>query len=842
MRCIVSATQASGESAGTGVPVHAEAPTELWERLATRPDGLADDEAVRRRLPESAERDHSRLVYALGELAESLFEPLQLLLILVGVLSAIFGQLQDAIAIFVIIGLVAAVEAISEARAKRALRALRDLSAASALVRRDGAIRSLSPEALVVGDVLILETGTVVAADARVIEADGLATDESALTGEPVTAAKGPEPVSADAPLSERSSMVYAGTAVASGAGAAIVAAVARDTEIGRLGQLVSEVKEPPTPLQRAMRELARAALFVALAASVLVPLVGVLQGQAPRQMLLDGLTLAFATIPEELPILVTVLVAVGGLRLAKHGVLLRRLRAAEAVGAITVLVTDKTGTLTENSLRLDRVEGDRARVLDVAVAAHGGAPAQDPLDRAFAAAAESPVASARARRYPFDPVRKRESAVWIDSREVRISVKGSPESVLEVCAISDSERASILARVDHLAHEGLRVIAVAERSSDRTPSSSDEAERALEFIGLAAFIDPLRAGVPEAVAELAVAGVRTIVVSGDHRSTVVAVARAAGLRDFGVLMGGAELARLGDEDLAADLNTALVVARATPEDKLRLVRLLQHHGEAVAVTGDGVNDAPALAAADVGIAMGVRGTDLAREAADLILTDDAYPTIVTAVAGGRGLAAQLRRAVAFYLGAKVALVAVIAVPLALGMPSPFEPVQIVLLELFMDLGASVAFVSEPPAPGAMTRAPRDPARRFLDRAQLGAIGLTALAITAAVLPGYLIVRAEAGADTAGGAAVAAWLVAHAAIAWSLRSSPRLPLRGNLAFPAWASIATLTAGLVALTPVADAVGIEQLTAGGLAITLLAALAGVVVAATGRRLLAIPTRL
>ena len=269
--------------------------------------------------------------------------------------------------------------------------------------------------ALVVGDVLLVEAGSVVAADARVVEADGLATDESRLTGEPVAAAKGPEPVDPDTPLADRSSVLHAGTAVVAGAGEGVVVALGDETEIGRLGRLVAQAKEPPTPLQRTMTELARAALIVAVAACVLVPLLGVLRGQPPREMLLNGLTLAFATIPEELPILVTVLVALGGLRLAQQGILLRRLRAAEAVGAMTVLLADKTGTLTENRLLVERIDGDRKRVLAAAAAAHGGAAAQDPVDRALAEAAAQPESSERLARYPFDPVRRRESAVWRD-------------------------------------------------------------------------------------------------------------------------------------------------------------------------------------------------------------------------------------------------------------------------------------------------------------------------------------------------------------------------------------------------------------------------------------------
>jgi Ca2+-transporting ATPase len=438
--------------------------------------------------------------------------------------------------------------------------------------------------------------------------------------------------------------------------------------------------------------------------------------------------------------------------------------------------------------------------------------------------------------------VRRRESAVWREHDGAWVAVKGAPEAVLDGCAMSVAERASVLADVKLLADDGLRVLAVAERRTAAPPVDAIEAETDLAFVGLAAFRDPLRAGVGDAVAELADAGVRTIVVSGDHPETVVATAREAGVHCSEVLHGGAPLDALADAELAERLRGEAVIARATPEDKLRLVRILQDHGESVAVTGDGVNDAPALAAANVGIAMGARGTDLAREASDLVLVDDAYPTIVGAVEGGRALASQLRRAVAFYLGAKVGLVVVIAVPLLLGLPAPFHPVHIVILELFMDVGASIAFVSEPSAPDAMDHPPRDPARRFLDDTQLSAIALTAVALTAAVLPTFLLVHSRWGTDMAIAAAVAGWLTANTAVAWTLRAQPRLAWRRNVAFPAWALIAIASAAVLSLTEAGATLGVEPLTPAATAITIAIAAAGVALAAAGRAVLSLSRRL
>jgi P-type Ca2+ transporter type 2C len=824
-------------------PAYAAPPGVVLARLGSRPQGLSGAEAACRRGAVRAARRRPRWVELAGELAESLTEPLQLLLIAVGVLSAIFGELRDAIAIFVIIGLVAASEALSEARAHKALDALRTLAAPSARLRRDGAVVTVPAAEVVAGDVLVAEAGDVVAGDARVLESAGLAADESALTGEPVGAAKGAAPVPEGTVLAERSSMLFEGTSIVAGNGSAVVTAAGGDSELGRLGKLAAEAKEPPTPLQRAMSELARAALVLAIAVSVLVPLLGVAEGRPFRQMLLTGLTLAFATIPEELPILVTLLVGVGGIRLARRHVLLRRTRAAEAVGGITVVLTDKTGTLTENRLRLEEVAGDRDRLLAVALAAHGTEDSRDPLDLALAAAGGLlPRPSGEpAARFPFDPVRKRESAAWADDGTVWVFVKGAPESVLDACQLAPGQRENAAGRAAALAQAGLRMIAAAQKQAAAVPADAAEAERELEFAGLAGFADPLRPGVPEALATLARVGVRTKIVTGDHPATAAAIARQAGLRDPDVL-GGAALDHMPDAALGPHLKRELVVARATPADKLRLVRALQAAGESVAVTGDGVNDAPALAAANFGIAMGQRGTELARESADLVLTDDAYPTIVTAVEGGRGIGSQLRRAVAFYLGAKVALVATIAVALALGLPSPFTPAMIVLLELFMDLGASAAFTSEPSSPALMRRAPRDPDAHFLDRAELAAIALTGLALTVATLPAYLLVRAHAGAASGSAAAVAAWLAAHAAIAWTLRINPRLDLRANPAFPIWAAAATVTALLVALTPLGHLLGVMTLDLTNLAIAAGAALTGTLLAVAGRRMLGLSGRL
>jgi len=562
-----------------------------------------------------------------------------------------------------------------------------------------------------------------------------------------------------------------------------------------------------------------------------------VLTGRPVKDMLLEGLTVAFATVPEELPILITVLLAVGGQQLARRGALLRRLKAGETIGAATVVVTDKTGTLTQNHLRLIEVTGTVGDVLTAALrtqppARPGAAPSREPMEAELATAAEragvrivgEPMVS-----YPFDPVRKLVTRVWGSEHGVEVAVSGAPEAVLSRCHLTGAEKTQAEQHLSELTNRGARVIGFARRHGASAPASRDQAETELAFLGFAAFEDPLRDGVPEAVAALRAASVQTIIVTGDHPDTAAAIARQAGLTAGHDVLHG-DLTDINDEALTGRLHDGTVVARATPQGKLRLVRLLQARGEIVAVTGDGANDAPALAAADVGIAMGRRGADLARDVADIVLTDDAYPTVVAAIAKGRNISAQLRRAVAFYLGAKLALVAALIIPLALHKEAPFAPVHIVLLELFMDLGASVAFVSEPAAPQAMQRPPRPPNAKFLDRPELAALFSVAVTLALAVIPVYLITLHAHGAATARSAAVLGWLAGHALIAWTLRTRPTLAPRSSPAFPLWAATAAAVGLLLTLTSLGHAIHLSPLPTISL-ITVLGGIAAAVVIAT-----------
>lgn len=558
--------RSAGQASAAADPIvlwHATEAAEVVAALGSSAAGLTESHAARRReifgANVTAVIPRETLV---KELLESFTEPLQLLLVTVGVLSAVFGEVSDAIAIFVVIAAVAVTETLTEVRASHAIAALKQLTAPVARVNRGGATLELPAADVIPGELLVFEAGDLVAADARVLESAGLLLDESSLTGEAQPVAKGPAVVTAETDLAERTNMVYAGTAVVGGEGHAMAVATGDRTQLAELGRLTVTEREPATPLQRSLSELARAVLVLAIFASVGVPVIGLLVGRNFREMLLDGLTLAFATVPEELPILVTVLLAVGGRQLAKRGALLRRLRAGEALGAVNVVVTDKTGTLTENSLRLVRIVGDQTRVLQTALAcqAPGGRPSREPLESQLAlAASKSGVAwtGEPLAVNPFDSGSKVLSRVWQVGADVIVAASGAPEAVLARCSLSEADRDDWLAQVDELSRLGLRVVAFGCRSLTTPPTDRADAERHLTMVGVAGFSDPIRPGVKHAVAELTRAGVTTLVVTGDHPRTAAAIARDAGLTDGQVLTGGKALAALDDPVLTARLRHA---------------------------------------------------------------------------------------------------------------------------------------------------------------------------------------------------------------------------------------------------------------------------------------------
>ena len=753
---------------------------------------------------------------------EEIREPMIVLLLVTGVLYGIWGELEDTLTIFVVILALVSAEVLNERRAKRAIGALIKLSEPTSPVIRGGQHREVPAEQIVPGDVIVLEAGRRIPADARLTEAYGLAVDESALTGELVAAEKGSDQILAETtPLSERRNMVFAGTTAVRGRGAAVVVAIGMNTEVGRVARLAREAEAPRTPLQKAMKELSQSLAWLAIGFSVLIPLLGWAFSRQPlRQMILTGLALAFSVIPEELPIIITMVLALGGYRLSKRNAIVKRLQTVETLGAVTVIATDKTGTLTENRIEVTKVDPEHLRreILEIGVLCNDafGTGQGDPLDTALLRSAqESGIDVAALRRpyrlrddFTFDNARKRMSVVYEREGQLWVAVKGAPEAVLPLCRwrwdaagprqLSEADRQAAVESAAQMANEGLRVVAFAERKTQDSALSQNQAESDLTFAGLAAFSDPPRPDVRQAIAACLTAGIRPLMITGDHPLTAKAIATQIGLDGGQHLLTGAELDAMSDEALKQSVADVSIYARTTPEQKLRIVRALQGRGEIVAATGDGINDAPALAAADVGIAMGQTGTDVAREAAGMILADDNFATIVHAVEEGRVSFDNLQKGVRYYLACKAALVSIALVPVLLGVPVPFAPIQIILMELFMDLAASAAFVAEPAEAGLMQRPPRDPKAKFLGRSMVRSIFASAAGLFAAVCGVYLATwHSGAGLITAQTMAFATWLSGHVFLALNLRSE-REPLFRVGFFTNWVMVvwATATAALL----------------------------------------------
>jgi Ca2+-transporting ATPase len=734
--------------------------------------GLSDAEA-RERLARFGPNRLSRPweITLLGIAREEITEPMILLLLAIGVFYTLLASFGEALTLYAIIIALVLVEIWNEYRAKKAISSLAALTEPRTKVVRGGRITEVATEEVVPGDLLVLVPGTRIAADGRIVSSVSLQVDESSLTGESFPVEKTP------------GNEAYASTLVVAGEGLAEVTVTGGGTRIGKISDLAREIRPPKTPLQLAMKSLAKTLVVVALFFSIVLPAIGLLQGVMRGQpfqdiwkpMFLTGLALAFATIPEELPIIITMNLGLGSWLLSRENFLVKKLKGVETLGNATVILTDKTGTLTESTMRVVAVfpEGAEGQALAAARSAMTDL-SLSITDHAILEAALArfiPVPGGRvAKERSFDRGRKTQAVIRESDGKATLFLMGAPEQVLAALA-GDARGAA--GAIDREAALGRRLIGVAHR--DLLPGEAarpiEELEQGLTLDGLIALEDPPRPGVKETIGRARRAGIRTVMVTGDHPATAAAIAGEVGIPQA-PLLEGKDLDALSDTDLRGVVKGVSVYARATPEHKYRLVKAFQENGEVVAVTGDGVNDTLALKGADIGIAMGIKGTDAAKEAADIVIADDNFITIGKGIFEGRRIFDNLSKGVKYYLSVKVALIAIFAASLVFSLPFPFSPIQIILLELFMDLGASAAFVAEPAEPSIDRRPPRDPRVPFLDRAMVTGIALGGIALWVAVFATYWFsLRGGLSTATAGTLAFSAWMVGHVLFALFSRSA-----------------------------------------------------------------------
>ena len=678
-------------------PAHARAAHALARELTTDAEhGLGAAEAAKRleRLGPNRLLPEPRTPYA-RLLAHQVLDPLVALLVAGAVVSTAIGDVVDGVVIATIVVLNAALGFTQELSAERAIHALTRSVTHLAVVVRDGVERSVDAEEIVPGDMLLIAEGERVAADVRLTVTAALEVDESALTGESLPVAKQVEPVPAATPLAERSCMVYAGTGVTRGRGHGIVCATGPSTEFGQIGALAAHAPPPPTPLALRLGQLARRMAVAGVCVTLALAAVMIARGEPLREAFLTGVAVAVAAVPEGLSATVTIALALGAAAMARRGAILRRLAAIETLGETTVICTDKTGTLTQNRIEVAELVPapgfDERSLLDAAVRASAvravdGEIVGDPVEAALVRALldsggrHDAADGAVVHELPFDSERKRMTRVWDQADGRRAYTKGAPEVV--AARASGSTSALIDAAAERAAR-GLRVIAVATRRLDREASLDESVEDGVSLAGIVALHDPLRPSSAAALADARSAGIDVRMVTGDHPATARTIGHQIGLADDAIL------------------------ARATPRDKLELVERLQREGHVVAVTGDGVNDAPALRRADVGVAMGRSGTEAAREASALVLTDDDFATIVAAVAEGRRIGDNIRKFVAFLLSGNLGEVIVFSVAIPAGFGAPLAIVQVLIVNLVTDGLPAIALARDPAEPSAMRSPPR---------------------------------------------------------------------------------------------------------------------------------------
>ena len=714
---------------------------------------------------------------------EQFTSTMALILIAAAALSAIVGSYKDTITILAIVILFALLGFFQEYRAEQAMRALKKLAVPAVRVRREGAIIEIPAVELVPGDIVLLEAGNLVPADCRVVESFTLRAQESLLTGEAAEVEKSVAAlVGENLSIGDRSNMLFMGTMVSYGRGMAVVIATGMKTELGRIAELLQQVKEEWTPLQRRLDQLGKVLAIISVVIAAVIFLLGMLRGENLSEMLMTAVSVAVAAIPEGLPAVVTITLAIGAQRMLKKRALIRKLPAVETLGSVTIICSDKTGTLTQNRMTVtelltatELLPSDNAtentelgkNALLVAVClcndallkGAGQEAIGDPTETALLVAAagqgfirhELETRLPRSAEIPFDSKIKRMVTIH-DLAEPEfcgslgfmtqntaghhlVVAKGALDAVLELCdhvgntasqRNMDPEAQQIIEdAANHLASQGRRVLAVA---CGLRPSSSDDLH-GLGLIGLVAMMDPPRAEARAAVASCTSAGIRAVMITGDHPLTANSIAQEVGIGNGGRVLTGAELDVMGVEGLAALVSEVSVYARVSPEHKLLIVEALQRQGAVVAMTGDGVNDAPALKKADIGVAMGAVGTDVAREAADMVLLDDNFATIVAAVEEGRTIYDNIRKFIVFSVSGNMGKILAVLVLPFIGLPNPLTPLQLLWLNLLTDGLLGLGMGMERPEPDIMGRSPISPGSSIFDRATIRQVILTGLTI-----------------------------------------------------------------------------------------------------------------
>ncbi|MEF2554474.1 cation-translocating P-type ATPase [Aurantimonas sp. A2-1-M11] len=734
--------------------------------LALRPQGLTSAEAASRlasegfnELPRARRRSSLRIVF------DVLREPMLALLVAGGVVYFLLGNHQEAVILLVFASLSVGITVVQEARTERVLDALRDLTSPRALVIRQGERLRIAGREVARGDVIVLSEGDRVPADAALLSAQDLSADESLLTGEAVPVRKTVGPATDARPGGEDQPMVYSGSLIVRGTALATVTATGPASEIGRIGSSLGQLETETPHLQLQMRKLVIVFAAVGAAVSLAVVILYALLRGGWLEGVLAGIAVGMSMLPEEFPMVLAVFMAMGAWRISKVRVLTRRASAIETLGAASVLCTDKTGTLTENRMTISELCLADGRVAKVGatlpagfrelVAAGVMASAPDPFDpmeKAFHALAKADLRTGEtlpgtgqnlSRSYALSPDLLAMSQVWgAPGKGWQVAAKGAPEAIAVLCRLDATARAALTVQVDQMAGAGLRVLAVAEAAFRGESLPKSQCDFGFRLLGLVGLADPLRASVPEAVAQCRSAGIRVIMITGDYPATAQAIAADAGLQGDRVTTGP-ELAEMADADLATAVKDATIFARIMPEQKLRIVLALKAAGAVVAMTGDGVNDAPSLKAADIGVAMGGRGTDVAREAASIVLLDDDFGSIVTTVRLGRRIYDNLRKAMSFILAVHVPIAGLALMPLLFGMPILFGPVHIAFLEMVIDPVCSLVFEAETEEDGIMSRPPRPPEEPlFSGPTVLWSLlqGVLVLGVTAtifALAPGY---------------------------------------------------------------------------------------------------------